>query len=175
MSTIFLFRGKAATGKTTITNLLSKELNVAVLRKDDIYDKLAMYNLEHSVLNSASYDVLAKILQTNIDGNCNIIIDIALPHNPALNQFLSKVDLTEVQVFQFLCICSNNEEWEKRIKQRLINPTPNQFFKNVEEAVAHYQKMNINPFENELVLDSSDNISDTMEKIYKMTKAERMN
>lgn len=43
MSSIYFFRGKAATGKTTITNILSKEINVTVLRKDDIFDVLSQY------------------------------------------------------------------------------------------------------------------------------------
>lgn len=36
MSNIYFFRGKAATGKTTITNILSSKINVPILRKDDI-------------------------------------------------------------------------------------------------------------------------------------------
>lgn len=165
MSTIFLFRGKAATGKTTITDLLSKALNVAVLRKDDIYDKLSIFNLEYSENNKASYDILANILQTNIDTNCNLIIDISLAHNPYLKQFLSKIDLKGSEIYQFLCICSNHEEWKKRIEKRLNNPAPNQFFKSVEEAEEHYRKLNIVQFENEIILDSSDDISIIMKKI----------
>lgn len=105
---------------------MSKELNVAVLRKDDIYDKLS--------INKASYDILAKILQTNIDTNSDLIIDIGLAHNPYLKQFLSKIDSKGSEIYKFLCICSNHEEWKKRIKKRLNNPVPNQFFNSVQEA-----------------------------------------
>ena len=58
MSNIIIFRGKAATGKTFITNYLCKKLNIPVIRKDDIYDSLSMYNVEHSLNNSATYDIL---------------------------------------------------------------------------------------------------------------------
>lgn len=36
MGTVYLFRGKAATGKTTLTNWLAQKLAIPVFRKDDI-------------------------------------------------------------------------------------------------------------------------------------------
>ncbi|WP_432663960.1 AAA family ATPase [Wukongibacter baidiensis] len=168
MSKIFLFRGKAATGKTTITDLLSNELNVAILRKDDIYDKLSVFNLEHSEKNKASYDILEKILQTNIDTNSNLILDVSLAHNPYLNHFLSKIDLKGSQIYKFLCICSNQAEWKKRIEGRIKNPSPNQIFNSVQEAEQHYKKYDIAQVENEIILDSSDDISIIMKKIYEV-------
>ncbi len=119
MSRIIIFRGKAATGKTYITDLLSKKTNIAVIRKDDIYDKISMYNLEHSLINSISYDVLAKIIQTNIDTNCDLIVDISLAHNSYLEQFLSKINFKDSKLYQFLCICSDNEKWKKRIEKKI--------------------------------------------------------
>ncbi|SCY54164.1 AAA family ATPase [Alkaliphilus peptidifermentans] len=166
MNKVFIFRGKAATGKTTITNILSNKLNVAVLRKDDIYDMLSTFGMNHSENNKASYDILGKILQTNVNTNCNVIIDVSLAHKPYLNQFLSKIDFKESEVYQFLCICSNNDEWKRRIEKRLDNPTPNQFFRSVTEAVEHYEQLNIEPLENEIILDSAMDISFIMKKIF---------
>ena len=165
MSNIIIFRGKAATGKTYITDLLSEKLKVPVIRKDDIYDKLSIYGLERSIINSASYNILAEIIQTIIDTNCNLIVDISLAHNPYLEQFLSKINLKDSQVYQFLCICSDDEEWKSRIEKRLDNPSPNQSFKSVKEAEVHYNKLNIEPLENEIVIDSIDDISIIMERI----------
>lgn len=51
MASIYFFRGKTATGKTTITNILSKEINVAVLRKDDVFDVLSLYIGDNSNKN----------------------------------------------------------------------------------------------------------------------------
>ncbi len=173
MNSLFVFRGKAASGKTTVTDLLSKKLNVVVLRKDDIYDELAKYNLEHSVLNSACYDVLTKILQSNIDRGCNVIIDIGLLHKSYMEQFLSKLELKETRVVQFLCACSNHEEWRKRMEQRLTNPAPNQCFESVEWIEAHYEKMDATPFEGEFIIDSADDVSVMMEKIYNAINLEK--
>jgi predicted kinase len=173
MNSLFIFRGKAASGKTTMTDLLSKKLGIVVLRKDDIYDELAKYNLEHSVLNSASYDILAKILQSNIDRGCNVIIDIGLLHKPYIEQFLSKLKLKETKTVQFLCVCNDHEEWKKRMRQRLVNPAPNQCFESVEWAEAHYEKMDTTPFEGEFVIDSTDNTSVMMKKIYTAINLEK--
>ncbi len=78
-----------------------------------------MYNLEHSLINSISYDVLAKIIQTNIDTNCDLIVDISLAHNSYLEQFLSKINFKDSKLYQFLCICSDNEKWKKRIEKKI--------------------------------------------------------
>lgn len=52
MSNIYFFRGKAATGKTTISNKLSKKINVPVLRKDDIFNKISKYIDDNSLNNN---------------------------------------------------------------------------------------------------------------------------
>lgn len=166
MGKVYLFRGRAATGKTMITNQLSTMLNVPILRKDDIFDPLASYDIDRLKINSASYDILGRILQTNIDRDCDIIVDIALPHTPSLQHFLSKLDLKKAQIFHFLCICSNKEEWRRRIAQRMINPAPNQYFTSVEEAEAHYEKMDTQPLENEVSIDSAEDSLVLMDRIY---------
>lgn len=170
MSNIIIFRGKAATGKTYITNSLSKKLNIPVIRKDDIYNTLSMYNLEHSINNSATYDIIAKIIQTSIDIGSDVIVDISLAHNPYYEQFLSKIDFNNSKAYQFLCICSDKEEWNKRIEKRLVNPLPNQLFKSVQVAEEYYNKLDIKPVENEIVIDSKDDISVILEKIYDVLK-----
>lgn len=76
MSSIYFFRGEAATGKTTITNILSKEIKVAVLRKDDLFDVLTQYIDKILDNNRMSYDLLAQLIQTNINKNTNLIVDI---------------------------------------------------------------------------------------------------
>ena len=83
---IYIFRGKSATGKTALTNMLSEKINVPVLRKDDIFDRLAEYEADITVLNAASYDILAKQIQTCIDNKSDIIVDVALQHTPSLER-----------------------------------------------------------------------------------------
>lgn len=151
---IYLFRGKSATGKTTLTNLLSQKLNIPVLRKDDIFDALAKYQTDIAILNSSSYDILAKQIQTCIDNQSDVIVDIALQHTPSLKFFLSKVDFKNSTVYRFFCDCSNDDMWLKRWRDRLKNPLPNQYFKSIDEIIEHYEKCVIEPMSDEIVLDS---------------------
>ncbi len=170
MSKIILFRGKAATGKSLITNILGEEVNIAIIRKDDIYDSLSMNNLEHSVINKISYDIMGKIIQTNVDADCDLILDISLSHNPYLEQFLSKIEFKGSKLYQFLCICSDDREWGDRLKSRFNNPKPNQLFKSVKEAEEHYKQYHIEPMKHEIVLDSAKDISIIMKEVYEVLK-----
>lgn len=151
---IYIFRGKSATGKTTLTNILSKRLNIPILRKDDIFDLLSKYETDIGILNSASYDILAAQIQTCIDNQSDVIVDIALQHTPSLKTFLGKIDFKNSTVYRFFCDCSNNNIWLDRWRERLINPLPNQYFKSIDEITEHYGKCEIEPLNGEIVLDS---------------------
>lgn len=165
MSNIYFFRGKAATGKTLITNTLSNKLGTPIFRKDDIFDKLSSYNLSHNEINMASYDILSEIIATNIFTNNDLIIDVSLVHTPYLNQFLSKINLSNCKVYQFLCICSNHNEWKDRMSKRIANPLPNQFFKSVQEAEEHYNKMHIELLNGENLIDSCEDLESIINHI----------
>lgn len=165
MSNLYIFRGKSATGKTLLSSMLSKKLNIFVLRKDDIFDPLSVHLSNNSINNSACYDILASITQKNIDNKVDVIIDIALPHNEYYNMFLSKLNLNDVKVFSFLCDCSDEELWLSRWEKRFENPLPNQHFESLEEIKNHYSKMNISLMENECYIDSIHDTEKLLSKI----------
>lgn len=166
MSKLIIFRGKAATGKTLLTNLLSKELNIPVIRKDDVYDPLAQYDLPPKVINPVAYDILAQLIQTNLDNHCDLILDIALAHTPYMKTFLSKLKVDGHQLFSFLCICSDSEQWKKRIAERILHPTPNQLFTSTEEAEQYYQNYQIEQMEHEVILDSASVVSSLKQQVF---------
>lgn len=151
---IYILRGKSATGKTTLSNMLSRNINVPVLRKDDIFDELHKHEKDTSVLNAASYDVLARQIQTCIDNGADIIVDIALQHTPHLNTFLNKIDFKNGTVYRFFCDCSDNEIWLDRWHERLRAPEPHQYFKSVDEIKEHFGRCAIEPQKGEIILDS---------------------
>lgn len=151
---IYVFRGKSATGKTVLTNILSQKINVPVLRKDDIFDQLSKYETDIAILNSASYDILAKQIQTCIDNHSDVIVDIALQHTPSLNEFLSKIDFKDSTIHRFFCDCSDDKMWINRWRVRLKAPLPNQYFKSIDELVEHYSKCEIELQNGEIKLDS---------------------
>lgn len=160
MSSIYFFRGKAATGKTTITNILSKKINVAVLRKDDIFDVLSQYIGDNSDNNRVTHDLLARLIQTNINNNTDLIVDIGLYNNTHWHTFQSKIDFKECKVYNFLCDCTDSIIWENRIRERLNNPTPNQYFKSVEQAEIHYDYNDMKLLKYEYYIDSCNRLEE---------------
>lgn len=162
---IYIFRGKSATGKTTLTSILSQKLNVPVLRKDDIFDALSKYETDIGILNSASYDIIAKQIQTCIDNQSDIIVDIALQHTLSLKTFLSKIDFKNITVFRFFCDCGNDDIWLDRWRDRLKEPLPNQYFKSIDEIIEHYRKYEIKPLNSEIILDSVMSVDDLVDII----------
>jgi len=154
LGSIYVFRGKMATGKTTITNLISKKLGIPVFRKDDIYDALSRYDIEQEKINDMSYKVLDKLIQTNIDLSISFILDMAIAHKPYAENFFEKINWKGSIVYKFLCVCSDDTQWNERIRQRILNPMPNQKIKSVEEAKNHYLSTDTTLLKNEIVIDS---------------------
>lgn len=162
MSKIYFFRGKAATGKTTITSILSSKINVPILRKDDIFDVLSLCIKDNSQNNSISYSILSKLIQTNINNKADIIVDIGLSNTNEWRTFQSKLDYKDCKTFTFLCDCSDLVVWKMRFTERLKNPAPNQFFKTIDELIEYYEKSEIELLDNEYYIDSSNSIENIL-------------
>lgn len=53
MGTVYIFRGKAATGKSTLANMLARKLSIPVFCKDDIVDALrSSKNIDEGSINN---------------------------------------------------------------------------------------------------------------------------
>lgn len=156
-----------ATGKTTITDLLSSKISVPVFRKDDIYDTLSQYGFEHRVLNDISVKILQKLIDTNASLGGSFILDIGMGHKPYAEDFFNSIARKDINIVRFLCVCSNSNLWEERIQQRIVNPTPNQRIRSVDEARQHYADIDITPFEDETVIDSSGSLDKNLDTIMK--------
>ena len=135
------------------------------MRKDDIFDKLSKHENDIAVLNSASYNILAKQIQTCIDNQSDVIVDVALQHTPSLSEFLSKIDFEDSIIYRFFCDCGDDNIWLERWRIRLENPLPNQYFKSIDEIVEHYSKCEIEPLAGEVILDSANSVDYLLDKI----------
>ena len=166
MSKIIVFRGKAATGKTLLSNVISEKLKIPVIRNDDIYDVVASgYELSFGLIKGISYDIIPAIVNTNIKLGNDLILDVGLAHQDYIKQFMDKLDLDNAKVIMFLCDCSDDDVWCKRIEERIINPTPNQLHQCSSEALNYYHKLNLNPLENEIVMDSIETLDVLVDQV----------
>ena len=102
MNMILFFRGKAATGKTTIADIVSNQKKFTVISKDSVFDELLKQGLDWDTANSLAYDKLADTIQEYYDMDLNVIVDLGLAHTPYFTKFFNKMklDLQKVKMFQ---------------------------------------------------------------------------
>lgn len=154
MSKIILIRGKSGTGKSTLSNELSKRLKLVVLHKDDIYDASASVVQEHSSRNKLCFDFLFRLLQSVIDADSSIILDFGFNDNNgvlSLDQWVKERG-GELKIIH--CICSDETIWSERLTERNEKPLPNQLITNLFELKEYYKNLNAEYLEKELVLDT---------------------
>ncbi|MCL2158022.1 MAG: ATP-binding protein [Oscillospiraceae bacterium] len=170
MGNIYIFRGKAATGKTTLSNMLARKLFIPVLCKDDVVDALKMTETtdKNLVNNRVCYNILYKIIQTNLDLGVDIILDIALGDRQSFKTFSERLDYKSNKVINFFVTCSDENEWRKRHEERIKNPKPHQVFQSFEHVVEHYKNADFAPFEYEHIIDTTDTIEHSFEEILRI-------
>ena len=142
MGTVYLFRGKAATGKTTLSNRLAQKLAIPVFCKDDITD----------AVKTGGY---LTDMQTNLNLGADFIVDLALGDRGNAAFFLNRLDFKQNRVFRFFLDCSDEEAWKQRHLARLKNPLLHESFHSLEHVLEHYRKADIGPMEGEYVIDSA--------------------
>ena len=153
--------------------MLARTLAIPVIRKDDIVDALkSTQGIDKTLINNTvCYNILYKIIQTNLDLSVDFILDIALGDKKNAKSFFDRLDFNENKAFWFFTICSDEEEWRKRHMARIANPTPNQAFKSYEHVIEHYNNADVKPFEYEHIIDSAEALETCLNNIISIIKA----
>ena len=163
MAKLIIFRGKSATGKTFLSSKVSENLNIFVVRKDNIFDPISVSISDNSLNNKICYDIMVSLVQENLDSNIDIILDVSLANTDYYKLFLSKINYSSHTLISFLCGCSDESIWISRWKERLKNPLPNRLFKSIDEMVTHYKNMNIELLDDENYIESCNDIEKNIE------------
>lgn len=158
MAKIILFRGKVGVGKTTISNKISKSINLPVVRKDDVYDACINYLNIHNERNLLCTDVMRNIIETNIIKGVDVIVDDSCHYIEQISEFTQWTKKRGFELISFLCICSDEVIWSERFNKRSINQKPNQMITNFSELKQHYKDLNTECVESEHILDSSNKL-----------------
>lgn len=161
MAKIIIFRGKAATGKTTLSDLVSSRLHIPVLRNDDVLDRMFEY-LEGQFLykNKVAYDILTSLININLDNDIDLVVDVGLVDNPSFLHFFEQLKVKGHEVHQFFCSCSDIVEWRRRLGQRLSNPHRHWLFDNVEDYERYFNGCKTSVLLTETVLDSKKGVEE---------------
>lgn len=157
MGSVYIFRGKSATGKSTFSDMLARKLSIPVIRIDDIIDALkTTQDIDKSLINNTvCFNIICKIIQTNLDLGADFIIDVGLGDKKMAEWFLNRLNFGNNKAICFLVVCSDESEWRKRHMKRIANPLPNQSFKSFEHVLEHYKNFDATPFEYEHIIDSA--------------------
>lgn len=162
---ILFFRGKPGVGKTAFSNALGRDLGLAVLRKDDVYDALSTQIESHELKSQLSYDVLQQQILTQVSNGNGVIVDSSLHHTDHIQTFLAWAQSHRVPLITILIICSNEALWAERFNQRALNPTPNQLITHFGDLKQFYGDLNTVPLDGELVIDSAEDFEKNIGKI----------
>lgn len=165
MGKIYIFRGKAATGKSTLANLLAKELSLPVFRKDDIIDGMKWKDPSQPLDQETCYNILCRLMQTNLDLGTSFILDAGLGDRRDAARFFSRLDFGSNQVYSFFTDCSDHALWAGRHCQRLAAPLLHENFQSLDEVITHYQKGEILPLEGECIIDSAQSVEQCFSKV----------
>ena len=158
MTKIILFRGKAGVGKTTLSNKVSRRLNIPIIRKDDIYDSIAENENNHKLRNAICEKIIRKLIKTGIENNTTLIIDNPYHHHNQIDEFQEWLKKQGVELISILVICSNENIWKERFNKRKLYPKSNQLITDFDALKIHYNTLETEPIKNELVLDSVNEI-----------------
>ncbi|CAM3911551.1 AAA family ATPase [Mucilaginibacter galii] len=162
---LILFRGRPATGKTTLSNLLSAEINVPIIRKDDIYDQVIQLSVSHELRNKITFNIIYSILRSNIHNASTLIIDCPFQYDEDIKVLREWCKIHCVQLKTILVTCSDENIWAERFNERAKNPAPNQLITNFEAFRDRYQLMHIKPDDGELLVDTIDPPAKNLPKI----------
>lgn len=156
MSTkIILFRGLPGVGKSFIANETAKILKIAIVRKDDIYDCIHSEISTQENRNEICYNIIYKIIETNLLSNTDLIIDCPFKDHRELKKLSLFINERNGQLKPILCNCSDPDLWEERFNARTINPNPNNLITDFNELKNTYPNLELEKYDDELVVDTS--------------------
>lgn len=155
---VILFRGRAAVGKTLLSNRVAQELGLAVIRKDDIYNALSIHIQDHSVRNDACELSIHSMVTSQLNNGVDIIVDTSWNHPEQVERFGTTIDSAGGVLLSFLCRCVDLAVWKERFSRRSADPQPNNIITDFGQLLDHYNGVPIEPLLNEIFLDTSPEI-----------------
>ncbi|KAJ7556452.1 hypothetical protein O6H91_05G084800 [Diphasiastrum complanatum] len=115
-------KGHPGCGKSTIARALSKSLRVPLIDKDDIRDCLSLLNPLSSssaaAFSALSYDVMWKIVQTQLQSGLSVIVDCPLARPHLFHTALSLSHRCGARLVIVECKPSDADEWKRRLETR---------------------------------------------------------
>lgn len=162
MSTkIILFRGLPGVGKSFIADETAKILKIAILRKDDIYECIFPNINNQENRNEICYNIIYKIVETNLLANTEVIIDCPFKNHMELQKLSSFITLRNGVLKSILCNCSDPDVWEERFNERKTSASGTNLIIDFNELKNNYS-MGLEKYSDELLVDTNKSLDENI-------------
>ena len=114
---LYIFGGLPGTGKSVLSNYLSKTLGAVYLRIDTIEQTLKNNGFKH--IYDEGYKLAASIASDNLKLGLPVVADSTNPVNESRYLWRNAATLANAPFTEIEVICSNLNEHQQRIEQRI--------------------------------------------------------
>ncbi|HEX8599429.1 MAG TPA: ATP-binding protein [Chloroflexia bacterium] len=148
-------RGMPGSGKSTLGRAISKRLGWPIIDKDDVKDLIDGHCDDPGTL---AYSVMFNIARRQLQQGLNVICDSPLTYASLYEQARRVADETGAKLVVLECVCSDEEEWRRRVDARREVGLPGHHMSSWEKLQGYRQtvegKVEYPVGEDRLVLDT---------------------
>ncbi|MFS7900294.1 putative P-loop containing nucleoside triphosphate hydrolase [Helianthus anomalus] len=123
---IVAMKGHPGSGKTTLARFIAASLGCPLIDKDDVRDstftiesQLASDTTIQKLLNHLSYEVIWRMVETQLSVGLSVVIDSPLSHRAHLDRLAKLAESFEgTQLVVVECKPEDEVEWRRRLENR---------------------------------------------------------
>jgi predicted kinase len=108
-------KGMPGSGKSTLGRALSKHLGWPIIDKDDVKDLIDGHSDDSGTL---AYSVMFNIARRQLQQGLSVICDSPLTYASLYEQARQLATETGATLVVLECVCSDEEEWRRRVDAR---------------------------------------------------------
>ncbi|MEZ6104227.1 MAG: AAA family ATPase [Pirellulaceae bacterium] len=116
MATLFIFAGLPGTGKTTLSRLLARKLQVTHLRIDTV--EQALRDLCNLSVGGEGYRLTYRIASDILNLGMDVVVDSCNPIELTRREWEQVAEDCEAEYVNIELVCSDNSEHRRRVEDR---------------------------------------------------------
>lgn len=120
---IIAMKGHPGTGKSTLAHAIASTLRYPLIDKDDVRNSTSQLTTSSPAaqLNELSYQVIWRIVKTQLDLGLSVVLDSPLSSQTHLDHLREIAASHGARILVIECVSRNEAEWHQRLVQRGLN------------------------------------------------------